>query len=97
MEFFFLFFFLFFCHSGAFKLFSLSSPACRRGTIFDIQKVLKTNYAPHLDKYKIKGHVQWKKAVRDVLNEEKGLFQAAGKTASGKIMWTLIRGDDEMI
>lgn len=61
--------------------------------MYQVQAVLKAGHASKLDKYKDKKRrVQWKKAVGDVLRSEAGLFEAAGKTDSGKIIWRLKAG-----
>lgn len=43
---------------------ALSHSLCRQGTIFDVQRVLKRDHASCLDKYRVKGAVRWKTAVR---------------------------------
>jgi hypothetical protein len=63
--------------------------ACRQGTVFEVQKVLKARHASSLDKYRVNGRVQWKKAVTSVLHEEGSVFEAGGKTEAGKIIWRL--------
>ncbi|KAL4527715.1 hypothetical protein Ndes2437A_g02856 [Nannochloris sp. 'desiccata'] len=60
-----------------------------RGTVYEIHAVLKKKYAKHLDKYKVKGQVRWKKAVGEVLRQETSGFEAVEKTESGKIIWKL--------
>ena len=60
------------------------------GTVYDIQAVLKKKYSKHLDKYKVKGQVRWKRAVGECLREEESLFEAVGKTETGKIVWKLV-------
>jgi hypothetical protein len=60
-----------------------------KGTVYEIQDVLKKKHAKHLDKYKVKGQVRWKKAVGEVLRQETSVFEAVGKTESGKIIWKL--------
>jgi hypothetical protein len=60
-----------------------------KGTVYDIHAVLKKNHAKHLDKYKVKGQVRWKKAVGEVLRQESTVFEVVEKTESGKIIWKL--------
>lgn len=61
----------------------------QKGTVYEIQAVLKKDHAKHLDKYKVKGQVRWKKAVGEVLRQETSIFEAVEKTESGKIIWKL--------
>lgn len=68
---------------------ALASLPDRQGTIFDVQRVLKRDHASCLDKYRVKGAVRWKTAVREVLHDQPGLFEQAGKTATNKIIWRL--------
>lgn len=65
----------------------------QRGTVFDIQRVLKEKYIKHLNKYKVKGKLRWKKAVGEILREETSLFYAVSKTESGKHIWELRQAD----
>jgi hypothetical protein len=58
-----------------------------RGTVYEIQAVLKEKYAKHLDKYKVKGQIRWKRAVGEVLRQETSVFEAVEKTERGKIIW----------
>ena len=57
--------------------------------MYEVHAVLKAKHASNLDKYKVRNRVQWKKAVGAVLRQERALFEAAGKTATGKIIWRL--------
>ena len=41
----------------------LPAPAHRRGSVLEVQKVLKRDHAQHLDKYLVGGTPRWKKAV----------------------------------
>ncbi|KAI7842523.1 hypothetical protein COHA_003877 [Chlorella ohadii] len=68
---------------------ALSSLPDRRGTVYEIQAVLKRDCASCLDKYQTPKGVRWKLAVSEVLRDQQALFEAAGKTASGKIVWRL--------
>jgi len=60
-----------------------------KGTVYEIHAVLKQKHAKHLDKYKVKGQVRWKKAVGEVLRQETSVFEAIDKTERGKIIWKL--------
>ena len=63
----------------------------QQGTVFDIQRILKDKYIKHLDKYKVKGKLRWKKAVGEILKEETTLFRSVTKTDGGKYnVWELI-------
>lgn len=69
---------------------ALSKLPGRRGTVFDIQKLLKRDHSSYLDKYRSKdGALRWKKAVGEVLRQEKLLFEGVDKSAGGKIVWRL--------
>jgi hypothetical protein len=60
-----------------------------KGTVYEIQALLKKKHAKHLDKYKVNGQIRWKKAVGEVLRQETAVFEAVEKTESGKIVWKL--------
>ncbi|PSC72522.1 putative manganese-transporting ATPase PDR2 [Micractinium conductrix] len=61
-----------------------------RGTVYEIQALLKRDHSSKLDKYREKnGALRWKKAVGEVLRDQPALFEAVGKTATGKHVWAL--------
>ncbi|KAL4443513.1 hypothetical protein ABPG75_011250 [Micractinium tetrahymenae] len=61
----------------------------RRGTVYEIQAVLKRDFSSSLDKYRDKGRLRWKAAVGEVLRDHGALFEQVGKTPTGKIVWQL--------
>ena len=71
----------------------MAGDLCRRGSVFDVQRLLKRDHGAALDKYRVNNKSQslrWKVAVGEVLREHRGgLFEQVGRTVGGKILWHL--------